>query len=80
MGRLPLRQLLRRRFDLRGVWKDRIFEHFCEADRRERRADAHDRRVERLEGVLGNERRNLAAETARHFVLVDDERAACLLD
>src|SRR5450830_802574 len=72
-------RLPRRLKDLLGARKDRPLEDAVEADGRESRADAVDGRVEVLEELGRDARRDLAAEAAVHFVLVDDEDARRLL-
>src|SRR5262245_37593951 len=56
----------------------RLLERRCVGDRGVHRRDAHDRRVEVLEGLFGNDRRQLAADAAGAPRLVEQQRAARL--
>ncbi len=59
--------------------EDRFFELWRVGDRRIERADAADGRVEILEQLAGDARRNLCTEPARQLILVRDDHAVGLL-
>ena len=59
--------------DVVDLRDERLLERRRERDRRVGRGDPPDRRVEVLEGLLGDRRRDLGAEAAGARVLVEDE-------
>ena len=67
------RDLAQRGDDVRDLRQERLLEHRRERYRRVGRGDALRRRVEILEGLLGDRRRDLGAEPAGERVLVQDD-------
>src|SRR3954471_20627077 len=73
-------QTLRRGHDAIDAGQERGLERRRVGDRRVHRRDPHDRRVEVLERLLGDDRRQLAADAAGAARFVEEQRAAGLGD
>src|SRR5205085_10888737 len=57
-----------------------LFKVGCEGDRRVRRGHAADRRLERIERLVGDERGNIGGKAAARRRFVDDDEPAGALD
>ena len=71
-------ELTERLLHVVGLRQDGLLERRAERDRHVGRGQPPDRRVEMLEGVLGDERGDLGADPARSRRLVGDEHLAGL--
>src|SRR2546422_439780 len=59
--------------DVFGLWEDKVLQSRCIGQRHVVRGHPHDRAIEPLERLLVDAGRDLAGETARAGILVDDE-------